>query len=155
MPLPVALRDVVDELETSDDALRSYINPKTGELASVTEDPRYSAESEEPSDGWHDWEVQEWETTRRVLNTPEFIALPSKFEIHEWSIMKRFAQSLENEDHCDTLLDAIHGRGAFGRFERATQRLGVRERWYKFRSNALAEIAIEFLEENGIPYTRD
>jgi hypothetical protein len=155
MPLPVALRDVVDELEMPDDAIRSYINSKTGEIASVSEDQRLSTESEEPSEDWHDWEVQEWETTQRVLDTPEFIALPGKFEIHEWSIMQRFAQSLEDDNDRDTLLDAIHGGGAFGRFKRATERLGVREQWYKFRSNALAKIAIEFLEENGIPYARD
>ncbi len=43
----------------------------------------------------------------------------------------------------------------FRRFERRIGGLGVREQWYKFRSNALAEIAIEFLEAKGIPYTRD
>ena len=148
MPLPVALSEIVGELEIAGNTFRGYINRKTGEVALISSEQELSAESEEPDDDWH-------EDTCRVLNSEDFIPLPSHFEIHEWSIMERFAQSLENENHCDALLEAIHGRGAFGRFKRMTERLGVRERWYEFHQNALADIVIEFLEENGIPYTRD
>ena len=69
--------------------------------------------------------------------------------------MKRFAESLDNEKDCDDLLDAIDGRGAFRLFKTAVARRGLREVWFKFRNDALAEIAIDFLEENRIPYTRD
>lgn len=155
MPLPVLLSEVVDGLEMVDDSMKAYINRKTGEIVEVTLEQELSAESDEPSDDRPDWQVEEWKQTRRILKSKDFIALPSQFEIHEWSIMERFAQSLENEDDRATLLGALRGRGAFGRFERTIEGLGVREQWYKFRGNTLAEIAIEFLEAKGIPYTRD
>lgn len=155
MPLPVALKEVIDGLEMVGDSIKAYINRKTGEIVEGTLEQELSAESDKPSDNWPDWQVEEWKQTRRVLKSKDFIALPSQFEIHEWAIMERFAQSLENEDDRDTLLEGLHGRGAFRRFERRIEGLGVREQWYKFRGNALAEIAIEFLEAKGIPYTRD
>ena len=105
MPLPVALKEVVDGLEMVDDSIKAYINRKTGEIVEGTLEQELSAESDEPSDDWPDWQVEEWKQTRRVLKSKDFIALPSQFEIHEWSIMERFAQSLENEDDRDTLLE--------------------------------------------------
>lgn len=91
---------------------------------------------------------------REVLESEDFIPLPSKFDIHEWSIMDRFAQSLTDEATSDELDAALHGSGAFRRFKDAVRRLGLEDKWYRFRETALEEIAIEFLEEHGISYER-
>ena len=53
------------------------------------------------------------------------------------------------------LLDALHGRRAFRRFKDALQRLELAEEWYRYREGALEEIAVEFLEANGIGYRRE
>ena len=45
---------------------------------------------------------------REVLASDDFLPLPSKFEIHEWSIMERFAESLEDDEASERLLRAIH-----------------------------------------------
>jgi len=156
MPLPVKLSEVIDGLEMADDNFKSYINRNTGEVASVSdEEAGWVEEEEEPGEDWPDWQVQALADARRILDSDEFIRLPTKFDIHEWSIMERFARSLDNKDDSDHLLDAIHGRGAFRMFKSIIARMGLREAWFKFRYDALAEIAIEFLEEHGIPYTRD
>ena len=55
----------------------------------------------------------------------------------------------------DALLDSIHGAGAFRRFKDTLYRLGIEEDWYKYRDHALEEMAIEWLEAEGIPFTRD
>ena len=43
MPLPVKLRDVVDEMEIQSDEWKAYINRKTGELISISEEEEIGA----------------------------------------------------------------------------------------------------------------
>jgi hypothetical protein len=68
--------------------------------------------------------------------------------------MERFAKSLTNMAASEALLAALHGRGAFRRFKDAIHRLDVTEAWHRFREAALEEIAIEFLDAEGIAYCR-
>jgi len=49
----------------------------------------------------------------------------------------------------------IKGSGAFRRFKNAIHEKGIEKAWYEFRSEALEKIAIEWLEENGISYSRN
>ena len=92
---------------------------------------------------------------REVAASGDFIPLPGKFEIHEWSIMERFARSLTDAAVSDEVQAAVHGGGAFRRFKDAVHRLGIADEWYRFRDAALEEIAIEFLEAHGIAYRRE
>ncbi len=55
----------------------------------------------------------------------------------------------------EDLLDAIHGGGAFRRFKNVIFRRELEEAWYRFRDRALADIAVEWLEENGPAYARN
>jgi hypothetical protein len=155
MPLPVQLRAVVDELAAVDDEWRAYINGKTGELASFSLDLMRSIENEEDPSKRPDWERDQRQDCERVLNDPDFILLPSKFDIHEWSIMERFCRSFDDEAIGDRLLDAIHGRGAFRMFKNEVHRLGIQDDWYRYRDDALKKIAADFLEAHGIPYVDD
>ncbi len=81
--------------------------------------------------------------------------LPSKFDIHEWSIMEQFARSVADGDVSDELEAALHGRGAFGRFKDALHRRGIADQWYRYRDAALEEIAVEFLETHRIEFRRE
>jgi hypothetical protein len=155
MPLPVQLQAVVDELEVLDDEWRAYINRKTGELASFSSDLERSIQNEEDPSSRPDWERDMRQDCEGVLNDPDFILLPSKFDIHEWRIMERFCLSLDNERLSNRLLDAIHGRGAFRMFKNEVHRLGIQDDWYRYRNDALKTIAADFLEENEIPYSDD
>src|SRR5262245_10735703 len=152
MPLPVPLYAVVDELEVPNDEWRAYINRKTGELASFSLDLERSIEDEEDPSSRPDWEREMRQDCERVLNDPDFIPLPGKFDIHEWSIMERFCLSLDNERMSNRLLDAIRGRGAFRMFKNEVRRLGIQDDWYRYRDSALNKIAADFLEAEGIPY---
>jgi hypothetical protein len=78
--------------------------------------------------------------------------LPTSFDIHEWSIMKRFGQERGNARQRDELLDSLHDRGAFRMFKSALRRLSIEEEWYRFRDSAFKEIAKDWLESNGIEY---
>jgi hypothetical protein len=93
---------------------------------------------------------------REVLSAPEeFVQLPDQFDIHEYQMMENFCLAFENRQAGQQLLRLIKGSGAFRRFKNAIYEMGVDKAWYEFKSNALEKIAIEWLEENEIPYSRD
>jgi hypothetical protein len=90
-----------------------------------------------------------------VLESDDFVALPDKFEIHEYSITERFCLFLPDEGLRDELLHAIRGSGAFRRFKAAIYRKEIQDDWYRFRNEALKRIATDFLESEGIPWLDD
>jgi len=69
--------------------------------------------------------------------------------------MEEFCYSIEDPKLSERLLNAIQGRGAFGRFRGAIEALDLLQAWYDFRADALEKIAIEWLEEKQIAYTRE
>jgi hypothetical protein len=111
------------------------------------------AEDSESDDELLDWQAEMMPKVREVLGSPDFIPLPDKFEIDEWTIMRHFAESQSNPEHREDLLSAIRGRGAFRMFKSTLPRLNLREEWFRFRAEALEQIASDFLEINGVPYT--
>jgi hypothetical protein len=153
MPLPVNLKDVVEELDTLSDEHKAYINRKTGELITITDEEVALAEDSESEDDLPDWQAEMLPKVREVLGSQDFIPLPDRFEIDEWSTMKQFAESQPNPEHREDLLTAIRGRGAFRLFKTLLPRMNLREKWFRFRAEALEQIAVDFLELNGVPYT--
>ena len=151
----VSLRDVIDEMEMMSDEATSYINRKTGELITVTDEMFAVAEDPDRAADAPPWEKDLLPKVREVAASEDFLPLPSKFDIHEWSIMERFADSLTDAAASDELDAALHGRGAFRRFKDAVHRLGIADEWYRFRDAALEEIAIGFLEAHGIAFRRE
>ena len=151
----VSLRDVIDEMETMSDEATAYINRKTGELITITDEMFSLAEDPDEEEDALEWEKELLPKVREVAASEDFIPLPSKFDIHEWSIMERFARSVADGDVRDELEAALHGRGAFGRFNDALHRRGMTDAWYRYRDAALEEIAIEFLEAHGIELRRE
>ena len=89
---------------------------------------------------------------QEAIESDSFLALPGSFDIHEWSIMERFAHDQAVGPHRDELVDALHGRGAFRMFLSAVRRLGLKDEWYRFRDSAFEEIAKEWLEVKSIEY---
>jgi Uncharacterised protein family (UPF0158) len=67
--------------------------------------------------------------------------------------MERFGLSVDDDDMCNDLCNAIRGRGAFRRFKDRVQAYGIEEAWYQYRDDALREIVIAWCEEHGIVYT--
>lgn len=161
--LPVSLRAVAAEMDVLSEEWTAYVNRRTGELVTVTDEDARAAEDqldeefdedfdeEELADG----EADELTRVREVLASEDFLALPSKFDINEYWIMQRFCEQVEDPGLRDDLLRAIRGSGAFGRFKSLAHRRGVIDAWYTFRNDALEDIAAKWLDANGIPYTRD
>jgi hypothetical protein len=155
MAVIVSLSDVIEQMDLMTDEATAYINRKTGELIALTDEELALAEDPDETADAPQWQKDLLPKAREVLASEDFIPLPSKFEIHEWSIMERFARSLTDAAVSDELGAALHGRGAFRRFKDTMQRLGIVDAWYRFRDAALEEIAVEFLETHGIAYNRE
>ncbi len=153
MGIPVSLKQVAEELEAVPEGWTAYIHRETGEIYSFSDEEAALAEGGEEGDELADWEMESAAKAREILNNEAWIALPNKFEINEWAIMRDFAQSQTDQEATENLLRAIHGRGAFRYFKDKVNQYGLRDEWFEFKQQALEKIAREALEEAGIPFT--
>ena len=153
MGVVVSLKDVVDAMDVPNDDWTSYVNPKTGEIVTVTDEDRQLVEDEDLDEAsLPEWRRESLPSVRAALESDDFLALPDKFEIHEWAIMERFANGQVREARRDELLDAIHGAGAFRSFRSAVRRLRIEEEWFRFRQSAFEVIALGWFEAHGISF---
>ena len=153
MSATVLLKDIVDALEMQFDESPSFLDLDTGQVETVSRD--LLNEAEEPGEEEPDlpeWQKSEWEIAKRVVSTDRFVKLPTKFDIHEWTIMEEFSYSVDSRPIQANLIHALHGRGAFRHFKDTVRRHGIEQDWFKFRDEALREIAIEWCEEHQIQW---
>ena len=153
MSATVLLKDIVDALEMQFDESSSFLDLDTGQVETVSRD--LLNEAEEPGEEEPDlpeWQKSEWDVVKRIVSTDRFVKLPTKFDIHEWSIMEEFSYSVDSRPIQTDLVYALHGRGAFRHFKDTARRHGIEQDWFKFRDEALREIAIEWCEEHQISW---
>jgi hypothetical protein len=151
MSVVVSLKDIVEAMELSTQTMESFLDPKSGEIVSVTEDDRFALQ-ESDFTGMPDWEHEHLEKVRRVTNSGDAVQLPDASDIHEWSIMEKFCYTLADDRVREELAESIHGKGAFQRFRDGVERFGVRDDWFAFRQSTLEQIARDWLEVNKIQY---
>ena len=95
---PVSLKSVVNEMDVFGDQMTAYINKKTGELFTVTEEEAMIIEEGNEDDELiPEWQKETLPKVREVLESDHFVPLPDSFEIHEYSIMERFCRSRQDE----------------------------------------------------------
>lgn len=152
MALPVSLDLIAQELESIQDDMTAYVNRKTGDIVSVSQDELTLVEEEIDEDELPDWQLEMLPQLREIASSEDWLALPDKFDIHEWEIMRHFAETVDDEDLAERLDRAIHGKGAFRMFRATIEDTGCRDEWYAFRRESLKKIAQEALEGFGIPY---
>lgn len=138
MPLPVKLNDVIEALDAAGEEHAHYLDKRTGEIVLITNDEMEAAEEDELISGYPLWQ-----------------SLPGQFETHEYKIMEDFCLEFEDRKIGEEVLRQIKGSGAFGRFRNAINSIGIEKAWYGFRGSEFEKIAIGWLEEEGIAYTRE
>ncbi len=153
MAIRVKLDDIIVGLECQSDESHSYLDKRTVKVILISDEELCAAENDEPIDDFPDWQQDQIKIAKEILaETGDYIGLPSKFDIHEYSIMERFCLSIDDSEISDTLYSLIKGSGAFQRFKDAIHKYDIAEDWHKYRDNALKEIAIEWCQENGIEF---
>ena len=153
MAIRVKLDDIIEGLEFQSDETSWFLNKKTGEVVLINDYEMRAAEEGNPLEDFPDWEQDQVRIAREIIaETGQYIPLPTKFEIDEYSIMERFCVSLDNQEISDILYDLISGSGAFRRFKDAVYHYGIEDKWHSYRDNALKEIAIEWCRENNIEF---
>ena len=153
MALRLKLDDIIEGLECQSDESHSYLDKRTGKVILISDEEFCAAENDEPIEDFPDWQHDQIKIAKEILQeTGDYVGLPSKFDIHEYSIMERFCLSIDDPEISDTLYSLIKGSGAFRRFKDALYEYELSDEWYKYRDNRLKEIAIEWCQENGIEF---
>jgi hypothetical protein len=147
----VKLSEIIEGMELQSDQIESYLERATGRVVTI------SQEDIEAVEDCPDWQQESILIAQKILDggNTEYLPLPSTWDIHEYEIMERFIETIEDETISDALYHAIKGKSAFRRFKDAICDCGVREQWFAYRNNAYKEVAIDWCRENQIEYEDD
>lgn len=155
MTLPVKLQDVIDALELTSDFNSHFLDRRTGEIEMITDEVWSAAENDELLSTHPDWERELILKAREIRNTEHFVELPSKFDINSYQMMERFCHEHPNRRISESLSHAIRAKGAFHRFRDKIADLGIEDEWRRFEHQQFEDLAVEWLEAEGIPFTRE
>ena len=155
MTIALKLEDVVEALDGAMDEAAFYLDRRSGEIVVVTDDDIATAEDEELLNSAPEWQRASISNAREILDdSKDFLPLPEKFDVNEYGLMEEFCLTLGHQEIGKELLRLIKGSGAFRRFKSAIHDMRIEADWYEFKRHALEQIAIEWLEQNDIAYTR-
>ncbi|RJP77184.1 MAG: hypothetical protein C4524_08655 [Candidatus Zixiibacteriota bacterium] len=152
----VSLPEVVDALQSQSDLVSAHLNPRTGEIFTWAEFEIMDPEEESLDlESMADWLRADVLKVREVLQSDEWLQLPSQHEIHEYRMMENFCESVPDPERRNLLLLTIQGKGAFGRFKAAIQRMNLQDEWYRYHDREYERIAEDWLNFHGIPFHRN
>ena len=148
----IRLTDIIDAIEMQFEEISSFLNLDTGDVETVSHELLRAAEQFDDPDppDLLTWQKAEWEAAKRIAASDRFVELPTKFDVHEWAIMRNFSSTVGSEGLRDELVRAIHGLGAFRRFKEIVRLHGIESEWFAFRAEALARIARDWCDDHGI-----
>lgn len=150
----VKLADLTDALDLMPDESAAWLDRATGRVWIIQDHVMAAAESDDPDEAaaLADWEEDEYAAARALCAEPERgIALPTKFDFHEYRHMERFVASLTDAATADQLWRAIKSKGAFRQFKDTAHRLGVIDAWYAYRDDAARAFMREWAAAHDVP----
>lgn len=136
--MKVQLETIIEAIEMVDDTSKGFLNIDTMEIVWLND--------------YFDSEENEKISAEIDNYFNHYLCLPTQWEIHEYSIMEDFIDSLEDSHIQNKLYRAINGRGAFRRFKDTIYYFGIEKEWFKYRDEAIADIARRWCKENKIDY---
>ena len=110
MPVPVKLREVAGEMDAVLESWTAYLNRQTGEIYSFPDELEALDEDdldEEDDELDVDFPPEELPKVREILGSEDWLPLPTKFDIHEWNIMRGFCDTVADAGLRDELQEAI------------------------------------------------
>jgi len=126
MSVRVKLDDIIEGLEFQSDESSSFFDKTTGKVVLISDYEMRAAEDDDPIEDFPDWQQDQVRIAKEIIDeTGDYIPLPSKFDIHEYSIMERFCLSLNDAETRNIFCRLIKGSGAFRRFKDAIQEYDI------------------------------
>lgn len=154
MPATVSLQKVVEEVEMLlNEEWTAHLNRRTGELYTVTGEQADAVDDPDDPD-LEDWQREDLPKVREILESADWLELPSKFDLQEYDIMKAFSLAHADDRQREQLLEAISGRGAFRFFKSLVHRWGIQQQWYDYRDREIERTVADWLDAQGIAYER-
>ena len=132
-----SLSSVITGIEAASEECRYFANRETGEIVSDFDKSFLGEEADE-----------------YYFDGDEWLCLPDSFDRDDWRTMRDYAYALGGSAE-DEILDAIHSRGAFRSFRRLVEGMGALNSWYAYKDQRIYELAVEWLDENNLPYEDD
>ena len=139
--MTINLKQVIDAVESTNEVYTIFYDTQTGETVYLPD---------EIITGERDEALEELLET---APTGRFLRFPTKYEIHEYSIMVGFIESLPPGAARQELAQAIRGKGAFRRFKNGVYYHRLDQQWYDYQAQVYCEIAIRWCKDEGIEYT--
>ena len=137
----INLKQVVEAIERANEIYMTFYDTQTGETVYLPD---------EIITGERDEALEELIETAPI---GRFRRFPTKYEIHEYSIMASFIESLPAGVARQELSQAIRGKGAFRRFKNGIYYHRLDQQWYAYQAQAYREIAIRWCKYEGIEFT--
>jgi hypothetical protein len=126
--MKVVLKDIVDALEMACDEHRYFLDRQTGKVEFVSREVLGIAEKGGTLDDALQWQEDQFRAAEAIFaDWDRFEKLPTKFDLHEWDIMRAFAESVVPERFSRDLQNAIHSSGAFRFFKDTLRRYRPRK----------------------------
>ena len=149
----VKLSEIIEVIDLLSEELTSYLNIKTGQIITITEEDIRTVEDGDTLDDYPEWQLEDVRAAREFLdNEDDCLALPTKYDLDEYGIMEKFCLSVEDREMSETLYSSIKGKGAFRRFKDTVHRLDLADEWYKYRDQAIRQIAIDWCDFHKIKF---
>jgi hypothetical protein len=155
MAAEVELDVIIEALEMADDSISSYLDVETGEVHSITEEEFDLAEHPQTAiEDLPNWQREAVTLARSIQKQDgkRYMALPDKFDVHEWAMMDRFSMTLRDAQMRNDFHGGIRGAGAFRLFKHLLTEYDLWDAWNRFKQVELRQMAIEWCKENGITY---
>lgn len=140
--MKVKLEDVLEAIYSANDETENFYSIKTEEVLMCFDGMVNGEEKSELKE-----DIEE--------NFEDYIRLPGKYEIDEYSMMVEFIEKLSERTAKDKLTNAIRGRGAFRSFKNEIYYLGIEQKWFDYRDSEYVRIAREWCLDHGIALIED
>lgn len=137
-PKTVYLEDIADAFEECMDGWVQFLDTRTGEIIALSEDPYMACEEDQ----------ELWE---EIDETDDYVRLPNQYELHEKSIMEKFAYESGNKRVSEVLFDALRRRHPYRCF---INDLGISQIYYDYRNRTYINTAEEWCRNYHVPYRR-
>jgi hypothetical protein len=155
MAAEVELDVIIEALEMADDSISSYLDVETGEVHSITEEEFDLAEDAQTAmEDLPNWQREAVMLARSIQKQEgkRYMALPDKFDVHEWAMMDRFSMTMRDAQMRNDFHGGIRGAGAFRLFKHLLTEYNLWDAWNRFKQVELRQMAIQWCEENSVTF---